>query len=50
MLILLEDADIGLLYKELLDRHFHNLYIYKQKRDLLVLYLKNLGVKYIEIQ
>lgn len=50
MLISLKDADIGLLYKELLDRNFHNLYIYKQKRDLLVLYLKNLGVKYIEIQ
>jgi hypothetical protein len=49
MLILLEDACIELLYKVLLEKNFSNMHIYRQKRDMLVLYLKNLGVKYIEI-
>lgn len=49
MLILLEDACTELLYKVLLEKHFNNMHIYRQKRERLILYLKNLGVKYIEI-
>lgn len=48
MLILLEDACIELLYKTLLDKNFSNV-IYQQKRETLIIYLRNLGVKYIEI-
>ena len=49
MLILLEDACTELLYKVLLEKNFSNMHIYRQKREMLILYLKNLGVKYIEI-
>lgn len=50
MFILLEEADREIMYMELFRRNFKAMHIYDKKTDTLILYLRNLGVKRIEIQ
>tara|TARA_Y100000389_G_scaffold204260_1_gene255930 strand:+ start:3752 stop:3904 length:153 start_codon:yes stop_codon:yes gene_type:complete len=49
MFILIDDADYYLLFGELLRNNFRDIDIYNKDRDMLILYLKNIGYKYIEI-
>ena len=50
MLILLEDADYFLLFRELLRNNFRDVDICNKDRSMLIMYLKNIGYKYIEIK
>ena len=50
MLILLENADYFLLFRELLRNNFRDVDIYNKDKEMLKLYLKNIGYKYIEIK
>ena len=50
MFILIDNADYYLLFRELLRNNFRELDICNKDRDMLILHLKNIGYKYIEIK